>query len=1085
MVPGGRVEYRVFYENVGVVTEPVSITDTMPLWSDFSGAWWGEGNQPNAGQPLTGTVMIDDKLIWDLGQLEGGGARWFHVEMWLSSNLQVGETITNTTEVAPASFETSLADNQDTRIDVLNDFGPNLAVTKSNEWRVPEYDQLTYSVRFSNIGSQGVGGVLITDTFPLGTHWDGWWQTEFPNVSLVLTSTETAVWYVEGLNAGEVGWLHFNADLDQPGVPLQLFTNTVQIMIPQGDVNPSDNSYTDVAFSRNSITEVHLYAETGRSRVWGVAHEGGAITGTVQLDLGDQSLMTQWDLACGGCWEFPDVGPILAGDTITVTTGAGIPVVIEVPTPITATADSDTNLVWGQIDHLDREPVEVELLGGPLRLVDTNDIGHFMADFPDVPLGARGETRYRTVNDFTPTTIHRHFYTNDLVLRTDTSRDVLEGDFEAGHVIYLEVTDSGGAIKATAEVTTTFPVWWGTCSGWSTQIGEPWVPERPDIVAGDWVNASDDLGQSASLRVGQITGTVDIDADTVYGQIFAPWLANPAPATCGVLVDGGPGFDFTVDPNGGDYLCDFGSVGWDLLPGQEVEVQYQDPDGHWVINRFPDPPPILGIEMHAIGQPTTGGNFEYVVIFRNDGVQPAHDTVVTDTLPVGTSYLGNTSFFTVTINQDVAVFDVGTLDAGVEIDFSLFAQINQPVTTTITNTVEIDASNVVTPTLPAPAVWVNVIQPNDTDLQILTVPSTPEPEPDSDLVWAVEVCNLGSTSSAAVVITDTLPVSTPLTNWMTDQRGWTEVLQNPGLLVVERPTVSGSSCSTLELITHVPPDAIPGAQLCNVVEVATDNDVNIDNNVNMGCVNVGGAVPAIEIQKATNGEDADDPPGPYIPVGEPVTWTYAITNTGNITLTAVTVEDNQPGVIPDCPFDTLGPGEQRECTASGVAVEGQYTNVGTVTGVPSGGSNPVIADDASHYYGMTPGITIQKLTNGEDADDPPGPYIPVGELVTWTYAITNTGNITLTVVTVEDNQPGVIPDCPFDTLGPGEQRECTASGVAVEGQYENIGIANGIPPVGDPVGDNDPSHYFGFLDIPLFEDGFESGDTSAWSHTVP
>ena len=88
-------------------------------------------------------------------------------------------------------------------------------------------------------------------------------------------------------------------------------------------------------------------------------------------------------------------------------------------------------------------------------------------------------------------------------------------------------------------------------------------------------------------------------------------------------------------------------------------------------------------------------------------------------------------------------------------------------------------------------------------------------------------------------------------------------------------------------------------------------------------------------------------------------------------------------------------------------------------------------------------------------------------------------------MTVVDDQPGVIPDCPFDTLGPGEQGECTASGVAVEGQYVNIGTATGSPPIGDPIGDSDPSHYFGPLVGLPFEDGFESGDTSAWSRTFP
>ena len=47
-------------------------------------------------------------------------------------------------------------------------------------------------------------------------------------------------------------------------------------------------------------------------------------------------------------------------------------------------------------------------------------------------------------------------------------------------------------------------------------------------------------------------------------------------------------------------------------------------------------------------------------------------------------------------------------------------------------------------------------------------------------------------------------------------------------------------------------------------------------------------VPDIDIEKATNGEDADTPTGPEIPVGGAVEWTYVVTNTGNVDLTNVT-----------------------------------------------------------------------------------------------------------------------------------------------------------------------------------------------------
>jgi hypothetical protein len=145
--------------------------------------------------------------------------------------------------------------------------------------------------------------------------------------------------------------------------------------------------------------------------------------------------------------------------------------------------------------------------------------------------------------------------------------------------------------------------------------------------------------------------------------------------------------------------------------------------------------------------------------------------------------------------------------------------------------------------------------------------------------------------------------------------------------------------------------------------------------------------PAVTIEKSTNGVDADDPPGPFVPTGQPVNWTYEITNTGNVPLSSVAVTDDR-GVTVTCPVTTLQPGESTTCTATGTATAGQYANTGKVTASSTAG--PVTANDPSHYLGVAPGIDIEKATNGVDADLPPGPIIPVGGTVTWTYVVTNT-----------------------------------------------------------------------------------------------
>ncbi|MBW1817192.1 MAG: hypothetical protein JRJ60_08525, partial [Deltaproteobacteria bacterium] len=147
----------------------------------------------------------------------------------------------------------------------------------------------------------------------------------------------------------------------------------------------------------------------------------------------------------------------------------------------------------------------------------------------------------------------------------------------------------------------------------------------------------------------------------------------------------------------------------------------------------------------------------------------------------------------------------------------------------------------------------------------------------------------------------------------------------------------------------IPADAVPGTtyarfRLSSAGSLAPtgsaadgeveDYKVTIDDN------------PDIDIEKATNDEDADDPPGPNVPVGSTVTWTYVVTNTGNVTLYDLVVTDdkitNDASEI-DCgggnnTIASLAPQADQTCTATGTAVDtsgmtdGAYENTGSVVG---------------------------------------------------------------------------------------------------------------------------------------------------------
>lgn len=228
-------------------------------------------------------------------------------------------------------------------------------------------------------------------------------------------------------------------------------------------------------------------------------------------------------------------------------------------------------------------------------------------------------------------------------------------------------------------------------------------------------------------------------------------------------------------------------------------------------------------------------------------------------------------------------------------------------------------------------------------------------------------------------------------------------------------------------------------------------------------------VPKVSIEKHTNGVDADEPPGPEIFIGDEVIWTYIITNTGGAELSEVTVTDNM-GVEPtyvsgDVNADNrLQVSETWVFEATGTAEASLYSNIGTV--VANSNGKEARDTDPSHYTGVQrrPGISIQKKTNGSDANSEPGPSIVIGAEVTWTYKIENTGDLDLTDIEVTDDM-GVIPvkiagDSADDILSPGEIWIYEAKGAATAGQYANIGEVEGYVGV-IKVSDSDPSHYFG------------------------
>ncbi len=304
-----------------------------------------------------------------------------------------------------------------------------------------------------------------------------------------------------------------------------------------------------------------------------------------------------------------------------------------------------------------------------------------------------------------------------------------------------------------------------------------------------------------------------------------------------------------------------------------------------------------------------------------------------------------------------------------------------------------------------------------------------------------------------------IPVGQPVT--------WTYVITNSGnvalnAIVLNDNRVGSVSCPSSSL------DA-GSSMTCMATGIATQglytNSATVTGTPPVGGVIVAnssssyyGIAPALTLHKLVNSVEATMAPGPFIPAGQVVTWTYLVSNTGNITLSNLALVDNQIGPI-SCGTSILSPSAGMQCTATGIATSGQYSNSATLTGIPPAGAS-LSASSVSYYFGSVAAISITKLVNGILAPTPPGPYILNEAPVTWTYQVTNTGNITLTQLSVSDDH-GVTVSCPRSILAPAETTTCSAQGVAITGSYSNTGIAMASPLVGDPVSATSRSYYFG------------------------
>jgi uncharacterized repeat protein (TIGR01451 family) len=200
--------------------------------------------------------------------------------------------------------------------------------------------------------------------------------------------------------------------------------------------------------------------------------------------------------------------------------------------------------------------------------------------------------------------------------------------------------------------------------------------------------------------------------------------------------------------------------------------------------------------------------------------------------------------------------------------------------------------------------------------------------------------------------------------------------------------------------------------------------------------------------------------------GQTVSYSYLVTNTGNVTISGVTVDEltfggtGTPPVV-SCPIGaaSLVPSASVTCTASYTVTQadidaGSVSNSADATGTDPASNTVTSATSTATFSTVSnPGLTLVKSAS-------PSGALNAGDVITYSFVVTNTGNMTLTNITVDEGAfsgTGTMSavTCPSGaaSLAPGDQVTCTATYAVTQadvdaGTLSNSATATGTPPAG-------------------------------------
>lgn len=189
-------------------------------------------------------------------------------------------------------------------------------------------------------------------------------------------------------------------------------------------------------------------------------------------------------------------------------------------------------------------------------------------------------------------------------------------------------------------------------------------------------------------------------------------------------------------------------------------------------------------------------------------------------------------------------------------------------------------------------------------------------------------------------------------------------------------------------------------------------------------------VPAIALNSSVSTYADNDVSG-TITFNDALQYQFLVTNTGDTSLSNIHITDNSFGMMINCPTTTLAASTSMTCTAASLhTITLSEANAGSVT---------LLSTVASSYGGKSytrsftlttpvtgnPGIQLVKsLASFDDHDS--SSSITAADGLWYQFTLTNSGNVSLTNISVTEISFAIPVSCPVTSLAPGAVTICSA-----------------------------------------------------------